>query len=236
MLKRCRPWAVLAVAVAVLCGRPSVVKAADRPSEIKLTVPADAEVWFDGKPTVQRGMGRLYESPPLSTEKHYIYEVRVRWMVNGKAVDQTRKVSFKGGSPVAVDFTKPDPTGPTLWDRLGKEENVKRIARDFVTIALADSAVNFERGGKYKLDDAKRADLEQKLVELASSISGGPLDYTGKKMKPAHEGMKITDAEFDACVAALKKALEKNNVQPNDVKAVLAAVESKRADLIEVKK
>jgi hypothetical protein len=48
--------------------------------------------------------------------------------------------------------------------------------------------------------------------------------------------MKITDAEFDACVADLKMALEKNNVQPDDVKAVIAAVESKRGDIVEVKK
>src|SRR5262245_5482254 len=69
------------------------------------------------------------------------------------------------------------PSKPTtLWQRLGKEENVKRIAHDFVTAALDDPAVNFDRGGKYKLDAAKRADLEQKLVELASAISGGPLD------------------------------------------------------------
>jgi hemoglobin len=246
MLKRWRPCAGLAVAVAVLCGGPAALKAADRPSAITITVPADAEVWFDGKPTVSRGAVRLYESPPLNTERYYGYEVRVRWMANGKAMGQTRMVSFKGGSPVAVDFTKPEPpdgkapkppvfTGPTLWDHLGKEENVKRIAHDFVAAALADKAVNFDRGGKYKFDEAKRADLERKLVELASSIGKGPFDYTGKLMKPAHEGMKITDAEFDACVAVLKKALEKNNVQPADVKAVLAAVESKRGDIVEVK-
>jgi hemoglobin len=247
MLKRWRPCAGLAVAVAVLCGGPSVVKAANRPSEITVTVPADAEVWFDGKTTVSRGPVRLYESPPLNTEMHYRYEVRARWTANGMATDQTRTVSFKGGSPAAVDFTKPAAvsggettrpvfSGPTLWDRLGKEENVRRVAHDFVTAALADPAVNFDRGGKYKLDKDKRADLERKLVELASSIGKGPFEYTGKLMKPAHEGMKITDAEFDACVAHLKKALEKNNVQPDDVKAVLTAVESKRGDIVEVKK
>jgi hemoglobin len=244
MLKRCCPCAVLAVAVAVLCGRPSVVKAADRPSEITLTVPADAEVWFEGKPTVSRGPFRLYESPPLSTEKSYIYEVRARWMVNGKPMEQTRKVSFKGGSPVEVDFTKspagevPKPDysrGATLWDRMGKEENVRRIAKDFVTLALDDKAVNFDRNGKYKFDAAKRADLEQKMVELASVIGKGPFEYTGELMLPAHKGMKITDAEFDACVADLRQALEKNNVQPNNVKEVLAAVESKRGDIVEVK-
>jgi hemoglobin len=128
------------------------------------------------------------------------------------------------------------PSGATLWERMGGEENVKRIAKDFVTAAVADKEVNWERDGKYKMDEKKIADLQDKMVKLASLIGGGPLKYDGKLMKEAHPPeMKITDREFDAAVGHLKKALEKNGVRPEDVAFVLAAIETKRGDFVHLK-
>src|SRR5262249_48353624 len=54
-------------------------------------------------------------------------------------------------------------------------------------------------------------------------------------MKEVHKGMGITDAQFDASVADLKKALEDNGAKEPDIKAVLAAVEKTRADIVEKK-
>src|SRR5437870_1997957 len=82
----------------------------------------------------------------------------------------------------------------TLWDRLGGEDNVRKVVHEFVVTAGADPKVNITRGGKFKLDDKKVALLEQRVVEYVSSISGGPLRYTGKSMKEVHKGMAITNA------------------------------------------
>ncbi|GIW78321.1 MAG: hypothetical protein KatS3mg105_0128 [Gemmatales bacterium] len=52
-------------------------------------------------------------------------------------------------------------------------------------------------------------------------------------MKEAHKGMKITNAQFDAAAQYLKEALESNKVKPEDVSAVLKAVEATRKDIVE---
>ena len=135
------------------------------------------------------------------------------------AVESTRKSIVQAGA---------QPAAKTLWDRLGGEQNVDKIADDFLDLATKDERVNFTRDGKYKLDEAGLKDLKRKLVELASSVSGGPLTYSGKPMLEAHKGMNITGAEFDACVEDLKKALEKNGVKPDDVNLILTAAETVR--------
>ena len=135
------------------------------------------------------------------------------------AVESTRKSIVEAGARSAAK---------TLWERLGGQENVEKIADDFVELATKDARVNFNRDGKYKLDDATLKDLKQKLVGLASSVSGGPLAYTGRSMIEAHKGMNITGAEFDACLEDLKKALEKNGVKPDDVSLILTAAETVR--------
>ena len=52
-------------------------------------------------------------------------------------------------------------------------------------------------------------------------------------MKEAHRGMGITNAEFDALAADLKKALERNGVGAADIEQVMQVVNATRADIVE---
>jgi len=133
------------------------------------------------------------------------------------------------------DTVKPPPAGgKTLWDRLGGEAGVKRFVDDFVEMAALDDRVNFDRKGKYPLTEDKIKNLKQMLVELISVKTGGPIEkYTGKDMKTVHKDMAITDAEFNAIAADLKKALEKNRIRTEDANALLDIVEKTRKDIVE---
>jgi hemoglobin len=121
----------------------------------------------------------------------------------------------------------------TLWDRLGGEAAVRTVVHDFVLSAAGDPKVNIDRNGKYKLTPDAVKDLEQKLVELISAVSGGPLKYTGKDMKTVHKGMGITDEEFNALAGHLVKTLQKYKVSEADIKSVVEAVAATRKDIVE---
>ena len=118
-------------------------------------------------------------------------------------IDQIRKETNPNPSPVT-------PVAKTLWDRLGAEKGVAKVVDDFVAAAAGDPKVDFTRGGKYKVNVP---DLKKKLVEMISSVSGGPLTYKGKSMKEVHKGMGIADSEFYALTGHLKTALEKNGAK-----------------------
>ena len=72
-------------------------------------VPSDAEVWFDGDQTKQRGDERDFKSPALPVGRLYHYEIRARWKEGGRVVDQTRDVPASANRRTEVDFTRPDP-------------------------------------------------------------------------------------------------------------------------------
>jgi uncharacterized protein (TIGR03000 family) len=77
-------------------------------AEITLIVPPDAEVFFNGKPSTEKGKERVYTTPPLDAAKRHYYEVRVRWTEDGKAVERTRRIDVAPGARVKVDFTAPE--------------------------------------------------------------------------------------------------------------------------------
>src|SRR5262249_38605905 len=119
-----------------------------------------------------------------------------------------------------------------MGERLGGKENMEKNADEFLTLALNDEQVDFTSGGREKHDEAKGKDLKQKLVGLASSVSGGPLPYPGKLMKEAHQGMNITSKEFDACLEDLKKALKKNGVKDEDVTRIMDAAKTTKKNIV----
>jgi hypothetical protein len=78
--------------------------------------------------------------------------------------------------------------------------------------------------------------MKRELVEQVSQATGGPLKYKGPDMKEVHRNMGITDAQFDAVAADLKKALDKNKVAESDAKIILGAFGTYRKDIVQPKK
>ncbi len=79
---------------------------------LKVTVPLDAEVWLEGQRMYSTGAQRHYRSPPLNPAKGYIYEVRARWLFDGKPIEDVRRVAIRAGAVALVDFTHLDPLVP----------------------------------------------------------------------------------------------------------------------------
>jgi len=72
---------------------------------IRVHVPPDAEVMFEGSQTQQRGPERVFITPPLEGTGNYTYKVTARWRdQDGKDVNRSETVRFSAGRTVDVDF------------------------------------------------------------------------------------------------------------------------------------
>ncbi len=81
----------------------------DGRARVQVLVPADADVWFNGNPTTQRGGQREFVSPALTPGHDYQYEIRAKWTDAGRVVDQTRAVIVRANALIGVDFTRAEP-------------------------------------------------------------------------------------------------------------------------------
>jgi uncharacterized protein (TIGR03000 family) len=89
--------------LARLPGGPHLPRA-DNKAYIWLSVPADAQVWFDDDKTKQTGEFRHFYTGELTPGKEYAYTVRIRWMKDGKAMERTRKVTVRAKDRIHLDF------------------------------------------------------------------------------------------------------------------------------------
>jgi uncharacterized protein (TIGR03000 family) len=72
---------------------------------IEVQVPPNAQLWFDGKQTSQRGSNRYFVSPALEPGRTFTYEVRATWIdPSGQVVNQTRNVQVQANKSSLVVF------------------------------------------------------------------------------------------------------------------------------------
>ena len=128
-----------------------------------------------------------------------------------------------GGSDMAAGSA----SAKSLYDRLGGKDAITAVVDKFLTNVIADDRIN----GFFKNADA--ANLKKQLVDQICHASGGPCTYEGKDMKTAHAGMGIKEADFNALVEDLVKALDEFKV-PEDAKSdLLAALGGMKGDIVE---
>lgn len=142
-----------------------------------------------------------------------------------------------------VSATKKDIVDPalmtkSLWSRLGGEPVVSLLADDFINRALKNPAVNFTRKGAGKDWLATPTDvtfIKRRFVQYLSSVCDGPQPYDGKTMKVVHDGMKITEAEFNALAADFKASLELMKVNVREQEELLKIINGTKSDIVEKK-
>ncbi len=131
------------------------------------------------------------------------------------------------------DAAPPEPPKPkSLYERLGNKEGITKVVDSFIKNLTANDVVKKRFA---KLSKEKVEKFRNNLIDQICKESGGDCEYTGKSMKDAHKGMKITEAEWNATVSALKTALDDNKVAENEQNDLIAAIAPMKDDIVEVK-
>ncbi len=119
----------------------------------------------------------------------------------------------------------------SLFSRLGGRRGITAVVDDLVANVGADNRINHFFADTVK-DQARLDKFKANLAAQICSASGGPCKYSGKDMKTAHKGMGISDADFNALVEDLVKALDKNKVEESAKKELLEKLGSMRGDIV----
>ncbi|MDF9747701.1 group I truncated hemoglobin [Natrinema salsiterrestre] len=108
----------------------------------------------------------------------------------------------------------------TLYERLGGEDAITAVVDEFYGRVMADDQV----AGYF--DDVDMQKQRAHQAQFISSVTGGPVEYSGGEMETVHADMGITPADFRAIATHLDDALAEFDVGEDDREAVLEEIAS----------
>lgn len=125
----------------------------------------------------------------------------------------------------------PEPAPQTLYERLGGIEAISLVVDKFLANVVGDNVIN-ARFAATVADPFRTQLLRNNLIDQICAGSGGPCQYKGKTMLEAHQGMNITDAEFNALVGDLVAALDFYDVPDQEKNDLLAILGPMKPDIV----
>lgn len=115
----------------------------------------------------------------------------------------------------------------TIYEDIGGREAVEAVVSDFYDRVLVDPLL------EPYFEDTDTEQLYAHQVQFVSSVAGGPVEYDGRDMRTAHEGLGITGEAFERVAEHLEAALRANDVPEEHVATILEAFGSYEEDVVE---
>jgi hemoglobin len=118
-------------------------------------------------------------------------------------------------------------TAVSDYDVIGGGPAVSAVVNDFYVRVLGDPQL-----APY-FEDVDIARLKRHQVLLVTKVLGGPDNYTGRSLEEAHDGLGITQDEFQAVVGHLSGAMKDAGVPDDIIGRAGAAVVATEPDIVE---
>lgn len=114
----------------------------------------------------------------------------------------------------------------SLYHQLGGQAALNAAVDAFYVKVLKDDRV------KHFFDDVSMDKQRRKQKEFLSAALGGPLPWTGKDMRKAHDGMGLTEEHFNAIAENLVATLKDLKISQQLIDQVIAVVATTKDDVL----
>lgn len=115
---------------------------------------------------------------------------------------------------------------PNLYIRIGGKDMLYTISSQTLDFVANDPAT------KRSFEGVKMATLKQSLADFLCVKTGGDCVYEGETMKKSHEEAKITTAEFELMVQALRDSLDANHIGTREKNELLKILAPMKRDVV----
>jgi hemoglobin len=130
---------------------------------------------------------------------------------------------------VSVPAPLEDRATMSLYKRLGGYDAIAAVVDDFLGRLVADAQLKRFFAGT-SAGSQKR--IRQLVVDQLCEAAGGPCLYTGRTMRASHEGLNITEDDWNRAVGHLVATFDKFKVGPRERQEVAGAIAGMKADIV----
>ncbi len=134
-----------------------------------------------------------------------------------------------GLAPTSLNAQQQATEQPSLYKRLGGYDIIAATVDNFLERYDNDPALASFLGG---LNAAEEARIRQHFVDYICERTGGPCLYLGRNMTETHEGLKITDSQFEIVAQHLDDALGHVGVEEREKQELLSMLIALRGQIV----
>ncbi len=117
----------------------------------------------------------------------------------------------------------------TLYQRLGGYDAIGAVANDLLPRLRNDPQLG--RFWKNRAEDSIMRE-KQLLIDFLSAMAGGPMYYRGRDMKMSHQGMGISESDWNVFLGHAAATLAKFKVPEAEQRDVVEFVQSLKKDIV----
>lgn len=121
---------------------------------------------------------------------------------------------------------------PSLYKRLGGYDALAAVTDEFVKRLVEDKQLTRFFNG-VSTDSRKR--IRQLVLDQLCAATGGPCIYIGRSMKASHEGLGISEGDWETAVKLLNETLDKFKVGKAEKDDLFKALVGLKPDIVEKK-
>ncbi len=118
---------------------------------------------------------------------------------------------------------------PTLYKRIGGYDTIAAVVDSFLMeLAKEPKLSRFTQG----LSTTSRKRNRQLITDQICNLTGGPCLYIGRTMPAAHEGLGITEDDWERSGKLMSMALDKNKISGADKDEFLTIIGKLKDDIV----
>lgn len=120
----------------------------------------------------------------------------------------------------------------SLYDRLGGAYPISVVVDSFIDLLLVNDTLNANPAIKAARDRVPAAGLKFHVTALVCQTTGGPCQYSGRAMQPAHAHLNIGEKEWQAMLADFRRVLNNYGVPAKEQQELIDIVQSTKKDIV----
>lgn len=119
-----------------------------------------------------------------------------------------------------------------LYERLGGLASIALVVSDFVDVFIEDSLIMENLAVRERKTPDGAPYVKYQVTSLVCEATGGPCQYTGLDMRTAHEGLNVTEREWDRMVEIFIGVLEDHRVPQRETEELLGILGPSKDDIV----
>ncbi|TVP77660.1 group 1 truncated hemoglobin [Thioalkalivibrio sp.] len=125
-----------------------------------------------------------------------------------------------------------EPAEETLIERLGGISGIALVVDDFVDDFVADPVIMANPDTRERKPGEGVPGLKYHLTSIICEASGGPCTYVGPTLRQAHEGLNVSETEWERMGELFAATLARHNVGEREQQELFAILGPTKDDIV----